>query len=98
MVSKTVFLYQIKQDLNINFSYISDFLSENFFRRTLQKFCIELDWRVMLVFVTLIRVKLSHCYLDRQQLYEIATFDEIFMTKTFSTIDSIIKSNFEYAI
>ena len=40
------------------------------------------------------KVGSSHCYLDRRQLLEIATFDEIVMTKTFSTIDCIIKSNF----
>ena len=27
------------------------------------------------------KVGSSHCYLDRRQLYEIATFDEIVMTK-----------------
>ena len=67
----------------------SCFSSENFFRRAVQKFCgywlrLTHNTRVCNTRVCNPRsgkVGSSHCYLDRWQLHEIATFDEIGMTK-----------------
>ena len=85
-----IFLWQT----NLIHCYISHkyFWSQNFSRRDVQKCCGY--WITLTRNARSGRVCSSHCYLDRRQLHEIATFDEIVMTKTFSTIDCIIKSNF----
>ena len=55
------------------------FWSENFFRRAVQKCCGY--WIRLTHNARLGKVGSSHCYLDRRQLHEIATFDEIVTTK-----------------
>ena len=56
------------------------FWSENFFRRSEQKCCgywIRLTRNVRVCNARSGKVGSSHCYLERRQLHEMATFDEI---------------------
>ena len=62
-----------------------NYWSENFFRRAVQNFCghwIRLTRNARVCTARSGKVGSSHCYLDRRQLHEIPTFDQIVMTKS----------------